>query len=201
MTDVAALAADTGHEGARVVDEATVDGEKLLGDQHADGTGIGNRVARFSQPGGEAIKREAGAREHGHQRTLSRTRRTQQRQRLAHHARAADGGEELARRAHAGDLRLVGRYIDGRRRGDDSGAGGLKIALYAVDGEYYATADLCTHGAAKLSDGWVEDGCVECPLHQGTFDIRTGAPCKAPVTEAVRTFPVRVVAGRVEVGV
>ena len=65
----------------------------------------------------------------------------------------------------------------------------------------YALYDLCTHGAAKLSDGYVEDGCVECPLHQGTFDIRTGAPCKAPVTEAVRTFPVRVVAGRVEVGV
>jgi len=42
---------------------------------------------------------------------------------------------------------------------------------------------------------------VECPLHQGTFDLRTGAPCKAPVTEPVRSFPVRVVAGRVEVGV
>ena len=51
------------------------------------------------------------------------------------------------------------------------------------------------------SDGYVEDGCVECPLHQGTFDLRTGAPCKAPVTEPVRSFPVRVVAGRVEVGV
>ena len=78
---------------------------------------------------------------------------------------------------------------------------GLPVAVFR-DGEgLYALYDLCTHGAAKLSDGYVEDGCVECPLHQGTFDIRTGAPCKAPVTEAVRTFPVRVVAGRVEVGV
>jgi nitrite reductase/ring-hydroxylating ferredoxin subunit len=77
---------------------------------------------------------------------------------------------------------------------------GLPVAVFR-DGEgLFALYDLCTHGAAKLSDGWVEDGCVECPLHQGTFDIRTGAPCKAPVTEAVRTFPVRVVAGRVEVG-
>lgn len=79
--------------------------------------------------------------------------------------------------------------------------GGLPVAVFREVEGLYALYDLCTHGAAKLSDGYVEDGCVECPLHQGTFDIRTGAPCKAPVTEAVRTFPVRVVAGRVEVGV
>lgn len=79
-------------------------------------------------------------------------------------------------------------------------AGGQAVAVFRLDDELYALKDLCTHGNARLSDGYVEDGCVECPLHQGLFDIRSGAARCAPVTEAVRSFPVRVVAGRVEVG-
>ncbi|MCI1013944.1 Rieske 2Fe-2S domain-containing protein [Herbaspirillum sp. C7C2] len=80
-------------------------------------------------------------------------------------------------------------------------AGSQAVAMFRLGEEIFALKDLCTHGNAKLSDGYVEDGCVECPLHQGLFDIRSGAPRCAPVTEAVRSFPVRVVAGRVEVGV
>src|SRR5450830_489327 len=79
-------------------------------------------------------------------------------------------------------------------------AGGQPVAVFRLGEELFALKDLCTHGNAKLSDGYVEDGCVECPLHQGLFDIRSGAARCAPVTEAVRSFPVRVVAGRVEVG-
>jgi NAD(P)H-flavin reductase/nitrite reductase/ring-hydroxylating ferredoxin subunit len=78
---------------------------------------------------------------------------------------------------------------------------GHAIALFRLGEELFALKDLCTHGNAKLSDGYIEDGCVECPLHQGLFDIRTGAPRCAPVTEPVRSFPVRVVAGRVEVSI
>jgi len=78
-------------------------------------------------------------------------------------------------------------------------AGSQAVAVFRLGEEIFALKDLCTHGNAKLSDGYVEDGCVECPLHQGLFDIRSGAPRSAPVTEAVRTFPIRVVAGRVEV--
>jgi nitrite reductase/ring-hydroxylating ferredoxin subunit len=80
-------------------------------------------------------------------------------------------------------------------------AGGQAIAVFRIGEDLFALRDQCTHGAAKLSDGFVEDGCVECPLHQGTFDLRSGAACKAPATVAVRTFPVRVVAGRVELAV
>ncbi len=80
-------------------------------------------------------------------------------------------------------------------------AGSQAVAVFRLGEEIFALKDLCTHGNAKLSDGYVEDGCVECPLHQGLFDIRSGAPRCAPVTEAVRSFPVRVVAGRVEIGV
>jgi CDP-4-dehydro-6-deoxyglucose reductase len=80
-------------------------------------------------------------------------------------------------------------------------AGGQQIAVFRLGEELFALKDLCTHGNARLSDGYVEDGCVECPLHQGLFDIRSGAPRSAPITEAVRCFPIRVVAGQVEVEV
>jgi len=76
---------------------------------------------------------------------------------------------------------------------------GLEVAVFRLGEDLHALADRCTHGMARLSDGYVEDGCVECPLHQGTFDIRNGEPRCAPATVAVRTFPVRVTAGRVEV--
>lgn len=88
---------------------------------------------------------------------------------------------------------------------DDAGwpvvAGGRPIAIFRQGEEIFALHDLCTHGAARLSDGWVEGGEVECPLHQGTFDIRTGAACKAPCSEPVRAYPIRIVGGRVEVEV
>lgn len=80
-------------------------------------------------------------------------------------------------------------------------AGGQPLALFRLGGEVFALRDKCSHGNARLSDGYIEDGCVECPLHQGLFDIRSGAPRSAPCTEPVRSFPVRVVAGRVEVEV
>jgi len=76
---------------------------------------------------------------------------------------------------------------------------GQDVAVFRLGEELHALADRCTHGMARLSEGYVEDDCVECPLHQGTFDIRTGQPRCAPATTAVRSFPVRVVAGRVEV--
>lgn len=71
-------------------------------------------------------------------------------------------------------------------------AAGRRIAFYEVEGEFFATDDLCTHGRAFLSDGYLDGHMIECPLHQGLFDVRTGAPCGAPCTEAVRTYPVRV---------
>lgn len=80
-------------------------------------------------------------------------------------------------------------------------AGGHPLAVFRLGEDIFALRDKCSHGNARLSDGYVEDGCVECPLHQGLFDIRSGAPRSAPCTQPVRSFPVRVVAGRVEVDV
>ncbi|MGN6579577.1 MAG: non-heme iron oxygenase ferredoxin subunit [Bordetella sp.] len=70
--------------------------------------------------------------------------------------------------------------------------GDEQIALYRLGGEVYATHNVCTHQFALLSDGYMEDGCIECPLHQGKFDIKTGAALCAPVTQAIRVYPVKV---------
>lgn len=70
--------------------------------------------------------------------------------------------------------------------------GGKEIALYEVEGEIFATDNLCTHGAARMSDGFLEGREIECPLHQGRFDVCTGKAMCAPLTEDIRTYPVRI---------
>jgi anthranilate 1,2-dioxygenase ferredoxin subunit len=74
---------------------------------------------------------------------------------------------------------------------------GTTVAVIRFEGRLYGLHDLCTHGAAQLSTGWVEDGWVECPLHQGRFELATGRPLCEPVTEAVRRYEVREHADRV----
>ncbi len=77
---------------------------------------------------------------------------------------------------------------------------GRSIALYQVDGEIFATDNLCTHGNARLCDGFLEGHEIECPLHQGKFDIRNGKAMCAPLTEDVRTYPVKIEGSRVFIG-
>jgi apoptosis-inducing factor 3 len=68
---------------------------------------------------------------------------------------------------------------------------GTPVALYRLHSEIFATRGICTHALALLSEGWVEDGKIECPLHQGQFDIRTGKALCAPLTQDLRTYAVR----------
>ncbi|MFC0385651.1 non-heme iron oxygenase ferredoxin subunit [Muricoccus vinaceus] len=74
---------------------------------------------------------------------------------------------------------------------------GEAYAVFLVEGRFYVTQDLCTHGPGSLSEGFVEGSEIECPFHQGKFDIRTGAPAAAPCTEPLRTWPAQVVDGKV----
>ena len=69
---------------------------------------------------------------------------------------------------------------------------GRDIAFYEVEGEVYATDNVCTHGAARMSDGFLEGREIECPLHQGRFDVCTGQAMCAPLTQDIRTYPVKV---------
>lgn len=74
---------------------------------------------------------------------------------------------------------------------------GREIALYRAEGTVFATDNICTHGHARLSDGFLEGREIECPLHQGKFDICSGRALCAPLTEDIRIYPVKVEKERV----
>ncbi len=76
-------------------------------------------------------------------------------------------------------------------------AAGKEIAIYLVDGAVFATANRCTHGDARLCDGWVEGHEIECPLHQGRFDVRTGGATGEPAEVALASYPARLAGNRV----
>jgi nitrite reductase/ring-hydroxylating ferredoxin subunit len=76
-----------------------------------------------------------------------------------------------------------------------------QIALYHVDGEIFATDNLCTHAFALLTDGVLDGDVVECPLHGGCFKVKTGAGMGLPVPCDLKTYPTRVVGDDIEVQV
>jgi nitrite reductase/ring-hydroxylating ferredoxin subunit len=69
--------------------------------------------------------------------------------------------------------------------------GDREIALYHLGQAYYATDNICTHEYAQLSDGWLEDGCIECPLHAARFDVKTGKALCAPAEQDLDVFEIR----------
>jgi NAD(P)H-dependent nitrite reductase small subunit len=75
--------------------------------------------------------------------------------------------------------------------------GDVAIALYRLNGRVYALDDVCPHEFALLSQGFVDDGVIECPLHQACFDIATGRCLAGPATVDLRTYEVHVAGGEV----
>lgn len=67
---------------------------------------------------------------------------------------------------------------------------GRQICVYNINGDYYATDDICTHRRARLSDGYLDGGVVQCPLHFGKFDVLTGRALNPPCKVPVETYPV-----------
>jgi nitrite reductase/ring-hydroxylating ferredoxin subunit len=61
-------------------------------------------------------------------------------------------------------------------------------AIFQAGEHYYVTADLCSHGPGLLSDGFLEGCEVECPFHQGRFDVRTGIPTAPPCEMAIKVW-------------
>lgn len=68
-------------------------------------------------------------------------------------------------------------------------------------GELCATDNVCTHEFARLSDGILDGDVIECPLHAGQFDLRTGKGLCEPITVDLRTFPIRITDDKIEVDV
>ena len=77
--------------------------------------------------------------------------------------------------------------------------GDRRLAVYNLGGEYYVTDDECTHASASLAEGILEDGVIECTLHFGAFDVKTGAVKAPPCSFALRTYKVVLQGGDVYV--
>lgn len=73
------------------------------------------------------------------------------------------------------------------------------LAVFNVDGEFYATADACSHDDSSLADGYIEGDEVECAWHFAKFCIRTGRVLSPPATRDIATFAVSVEDGIVYV--
>ena len=77
--------------------------------------------------------------------------------------------------------------------------GGAQIAVFNLDGHYYAIEDVCTHDGGQLTGGSVEGDQIVCPRHGARFCIRTGEALCAPAYEPTTIFPVRIENGEVQV--
>jgi NAD(P)H-dependent nitrite reductase small subunit len=76
--------------------------------------------------------------------------------------------------------------------------GDKDVAVYHLKGgEFCATDNVCSHEYALLSDGWLEDGRIECPLHAASFDVRTGRVLSEPAETDIAVYPVKVEDGAV----
>lgn len=79
----------------------------------------------------------------------------------------------------------------------DAEVNGEEIALYWVDDAVYATENICSHAFARLSEGYLEGDCIECPIHQALFNVKTGAAMTPPAYTPIKTFPARIENGDV----
>jgi naphthalene 1,2-dioxygenase ferredoxin component len=97
------------------------------------------------------------------------------------------GWLDVAAASGVPDGDVVATFVDGR-----------EIALVRLGATVHAIDATCTHGNASLCGGFVEpDGSIECPLHQGRFDVASGKALCAPLTKDLRVHTVRLVGGRV----
>lgn len=69
---------------------------------------------------------------------------------------------------------------------------GRAIALFNVEGTFYAIDDLCTHDGGPLAEGDLDGCAIQCPRHGARFDVRTGKPLCMPAVEPVATHQVEV---------
>ncbi len=76
-------------------------------------------------------------------------------------------------------------------------AGGLAVAVFNIDGQFYVTDDACTHGPGSLSEGFIDGDVIECNFHNGQFNIKTGEVVSPPCMIPIKTYPAVVQDGKV----
>src|SRR5262249_15177232 len=75
--------------------------------------------------------------------------------------------------------------------------GGELVAVYNIDGTFYATEARCTHATADLADGILDGDVIECSLHFGAFNVCTGKAVQSPCFVDLKTFRTAVKDGQV----
>lgn len=69
---------------------------------------------------------------------------------------------------------------------------GKKVAVFNIDGEYFAIDNVCTHRGGSLSNGELDKNVVTCPLHSAKFDVKTGKVLGGPAKNDVHSYKIRV---------
>ena len=77
----------------------------------------------------------------------------------------------------------------------------IPLVIFNIAGKLYAIGDVCTHDNGPLGDGMLEGETIVCPRHGGEFDIKTGKALMLPAVVDIPAYPVRVVDGKIEVGI
>jgi biphenyl 2,3-dioxygenase ferredoxin subunit len=80
-------------------------------------------------------------------------------------------------------------------------AGGRRVLIYNIGGEYYATDEQCTHRECSLEKGQLIGKVVSCPCHWARFDVTTGQVLSPPAKDPLPTYPIKVEGNRILVGV
>ena len=75
----------------------------------------------------------------------------------------------------------------------------IDVAVFNIDGEYFAIEDTCTHDGGCLTGGRIEGDIIECPRHGAQFNIKTGAALSAPAYEDLQIFAVRLNNGMLQI--
>jgi 3-phenylpropionate/trans-cinnamate dioxygenase ferredoxin component len=78
---------------------------------------------------------------------------------------------------------------------------GQSLLICRSEGDYFAIENKCSHADSPLECGRIRRGWIACPAHGARFDLETGAPMGSPAIMPIRTFPLRVVEGFIEVAV
>ncbi len=76
---------------------------------------------------------------------------------------------------------------------------GTAVAVFNLDGAFYAIEDVCTHDGAEIASGELDGDVIVCPRHGARFCIRTGEVLTPPAYEDLHVFPVRVENGTVQI--
>ena len=73
----------------------------------------------------------------------------------------------------------------------------IKIGIFQLDSQYFAIENVCPHAYALLTEGFIEDGTLECPLHEAIFNIATGTLESGPGCRNLCTYPIKIEDGHV----